>query len=307
MLRQFGNRFIKTNEIIISKIFPAGASWQLGSILAGSFSYASNTIPFYYTVGLSEGLGVGGGHLIYNYLKKKVYDDTIDLKKETSNSLQLSTAAGLSGFVWQPVVNTLMDSTFFPTMIGTGIICGTTFYTGLRFSRIIYSPFTHVEKRTPINEVTDYQLSLSIAGATAMFVATDPNILFNVMSPYLAITENMSVVNGVYLAGLSTSLGFTSIQTLQNFKLISWLDEEHITKKTYNNVLNPQDIIEKVGEKTGTGDLPIYLREGEVAGERNTRQIDKNIDWKALDEDKIERKTTIDLTRETGRSPHLIY
>ena len=64
-------RYLKTGEVVISKLFPAGCGWQAASIYAESLQYLPTSIPFFLTVGLGEGLAVGIGHIAYNLSKKK--------------------------------------------------------------------------------------------------------------------------------------------------------------------------------------------------------------------------------------------
>lgn len=104
---------------------------------------------------------------------------------------------------------------FYPSMITTGLITGTMFYGGLRFSRIYYSGiFKDIEKENNENLKKDIQLSLSIGGATAFFLGTDISYAPNLLSPILGIENGNS---GILLAGLSTSMGFNVVQNIQNF------------------------------------------------------------------------------------------
>ena len=75
------------------------------------------------------------------------------------------------------------------------------------------------------NNVYDMLLSVSVAGAAGLFVATDVSLANNFLISYFGITENMSNLAGIGTAGLSTECGFTGIQLFQNtFLKKNWID-----------------------------------------------------------------------------------
>ena len=75
------------------------------------------------------------------------------------------------------------------------------------------------------NNVNDALLSVSVAGAAGLFVATDVSLANNFLAGYFGITDNMSNLAGVGTAGLSTACGFTAIQMMQNtFLKKNWID-----------------------------------------------------------------------------------
>lgn len=223
----FISRTIKTGEVVVSKLFPAGCGWQAASLVAESANYIPTTMPFFLTVGLGEGLAVGVGHLAYYTIKKNLADKTIDMKQQAGSALQLGTAATMSGTIWQPSVNLFADYGFLTSAIGTVGICGLTFYSGLRFSRSLYGNLLNLplEKKTKENNMNDALLSVSVAGAAGLFVATDASLANNFLVSYFGITDNMSNLAGVGTAGLSTACGFTAIQIMQNgFLKKNWID-----------------------------------------------------------------------------------
>ena len=214
------SRYLKTSEVVVSKLFPAGCGWQAASIVAENLNYLPSTMPFFLTVGLGEGLAVGVGHLTYYTIKKKLINNEINMKNEMGSALQLGTAATMSGTIWQPTVNALSNYDFIVASSGTFMICGLTFYTGLRLSRSLYGNLL-----PDGNKRNDLLLSVSVAGAAGMFVATDVSLANNFMMPYLGITDSMSDLHGVGLAGLSTATGFVFIQNFQNiFMKKNWID-----------------------------------------------------------------------------------
>lgn len=222
MFSKFIKRNIKTVEIISSKIFPAGGGWQSASICADKIGYLSNELPFFALVGCGEGLAVGLGHLAYNGIKNKITN--VDMDTEKKNSLMFGTAAAFSGTVWQPIVNLYTEaSNDIPLALIapiTGMVCGMAFMGGLSFSRCFYN-ISNIDNDIFKN---DTQLSLSIAGAAGMFVATDASISNNFLVDYFGILENMTNNKQIITAGLSTSTGFIILQTLQNFKKRNYLD-----------------------------------------------------------------------------------
>ena len=82
-----------------------------------------------------------------------------------------------------------------------------------------------LEKKTKENNMNDALLSVSVAGAAGLFVATDASLANNFLVSYFGITDNMSNLAGVGTAGLSTACGFTAIQIMQNgFLKKNWID-----------------------------------------------------------------------------------
>ena len=222
MFSKFIKRNIKTAEIIGSKIFPAGCGWQFASLSAYKLGYLCNELPFFALVGCGEGLAVGFGHLAYNRIKKQFTD--INMELEIKNSLMFGTAAAFSGAVWQPMVNlyTLTPNDVPLAVVApiTGSACGMAFMGGLCFSRYFYN-ISNVDHNI---FKKDSQLSISIAGATGMFVATDVSIPGNIFIDSFGILDTMCIHKQMLTAGLSTSTGFGIFQTLQNFKKKNYLD-----------------------------------------------------------------------------------
>ena len=230
MLRKIIQRNIKTTEIIISKIFPAGCGWQYGSIVATHNYYIPSDISFMLTCGIYQGMAVGVGHWLYMMTKKNTTDyihhtirpeNPIDMTLETYKAIQFGTASVVTGTVWQPTVDLLRYDGFYTTAIGTGITCGAFFFTGLTLSKYICRPKTNqIINRGTIAK--DALLSISIGGANAMSVATDPIIHGNILTPIYGIGD-MLAYNSIYIAGFSTASGFMVIQFIQNFKP-NWID-----------------------------------------------------------------------------------
>lgn len=210
MLRRFKN----TGHVMVSKIFPAGMGWQLGSVLAAG----SDPFTFALATGFGDALGVGAGHLTYEavFRGKKV-------STERSTALLLSTAAFGSGSIWQPTVDTALSFgtvECVPVMFGTGVVCGTVFLGGLRLGRRIYDV-----PAVPL--VQDVQLATSIGGATGTFVATDPSLAGNVAADVLGITDTDAILTAGIKAGASTASGFAAVQSVQNATVSrAWTDAD---------------------------------------------------------------------------------
>lgn len=214
----FKKNLINTLEITLSKIFPAGMGWQTFSILSNKLEYSNFDTQFYLLTGLGDSLAVMSGHYLYFLTKKKIFDNNICMKKESHNSILYGTAAFMSGTSWQPVVNQLQfyNTDFYPSMFITGLVTGNMFLLGLRFSRTIYpNIFTYIEQKNDDNFKQDLKLSISIAGATGTFLGTDITYKPNIFNTFLGIEDN---TNGIINAGLSTSLGFFTLDFLQNKK-----------------------------------------------------------------------------------------
>lgn len=220
-------RTVQTVEAIVSKLFPAGCGWQSASIIAENAGYLPTNLPFFLSVGIGEGLAVGLGHLTYYGIKNRLSKQSIDMSLQRGSALQLATAATMSGTIWQPSVNLLSNHGFLTTAIGTVGICGLTFFSGLRLSRTVWSnlPGVTLDKNSPETLRNDALLSVSVAGAAGLFVATDVSLANNMLAPYFGITSQMSDLSGIGTAGLSTAVGFAGVQTLQNsFMKRTWID-----------------------------------------------------------------------------------
>ena len=220
-------RTVQTVEAIVSKLFPAGCGWQTASIIADNASYLPTTLPFFLSVGLGEGLAVGLGHWTYYSLKDQIKGLDTDKSLQRGSALQLGTAAAMSGTVWQPSVNLFQTHGFTTAAIGTVGICGLTFFSGLRLSRAIWDkvPGVSLERNNATNLRNDALLSVSVAGAAGLFVATDVSLANNYLAAYFGITDGMSNLAGIGTAGMSTAVGFTGVPTLQNtFMKRNWID-----------------------------------------------------------------------------------
>ena len=166
-------RFRVTGEVLVSKIFPAGFCWQGASVLAEQLDFATHSAAFALTTGAGDALGVMAGHFLFYSLAKSTYRPQTNLREEAQTGLLLSTAAFGSGALWQPTVNLCHSLDFgFTSSLGiTGLVCGATFFTGLRLARSLYSrKLEHIKPPTKDNRITDAQLSSSIGGATGTFV-----------------------------------------------------------------------------------------------------------------------------------------
>jgi len=224
------DRFKTTAEVTISKIFPAGFGWQTASTIADGMGYEATDMGFFIATGAGDFTGVMLGHTLWYYAKSKIYPN-VNVKTETVNGLWLGSAAFCSGFVWQPVVNTLQAAAvpFMGVAGGTVIGCGLAFFAGLRMFRVLYSP---LGMPTVDNEnfTTDAQLSIAIGGATGAFVGTDVAYMDgagNFLRPLVGIEEGLTDLQGSIYAGASTSLGFTAFQGLQNISYAegtNWTD-----------------------------------------------------------------------------------
>lgn len=220
-------RTVQTVEAIVSKLFPAGCGWQTASIIADNAGYLPTTLPFFLSAGLGEGLAVGLGHITYYSLKDRVKGLKSDVSLQRGSALQLGTAAAMSGTVWQPSVNLLSQHGFSTAAIGTFGICGLTFFSGLKLSRSFWGLFPGItlEGNNRANLRNDALLSVSVAGAAGLFVATDVSLANNFLAAYFGVTDQMSNLAGIGTAGMSTAVGFTAIQTVQNtFMKRNWID-----------------------------------------------------------------------------------
>ena len=213
------NRFRVTGEVLVSKIFPAGFCWQGASVVAEQLDFATDSAAFALTTGTGDAFGVMAGHFLFYSLAKSTYLPQTNLKKEAQTALLLGTAAFGSGALWQPTVNLChsLDLGFTSSLGVTGLVCGATFFTGLRLARSLYSSqLEHIEPTSKDNRIRDAQLSCSIGGGTGAFVGTDLGFTNNWMGNFFGISENMSIIKEMLSAGQSTTFGFCYVQTVQN-------------------------------------------------------------------------------------------
>ena len=54
----FGDRVVTSAEVTVSKIFPAGAGWQLASYVAEGSGFSPTSLAFFATVGLGDCAGL---------------------------------------------------------------------------------------------------------------------------------------------------------------------------------------------------------------------------------------------------------
>jgi hypothetical protein len=214
-------------QVAMSKIFCAGAGWQLFSILASTAGFSSDSIAFYLLTGLGDALGVALGHLTFRAFSRFGLCRTdVDMRAEALVALWLGSSATFSGTAWQYVVNVVSASQpFWPTLVWTGCLCGFAFFCGLRLFRIAYAPLG-LELATYANFGSDRLLAASVGAGTALFVATDPSHGIPWLA-FIAVQPEDSAALGVCKAGLSTFIGFVVLQSAQNLLLpvgANWLD-----------------------------------------------------------------------------------
>jgi hypothetical protein len=216
------NRFAITAEVTVSKIFPAGFSWQSASIIADTkLGYAADSTAFALTTGFGDALGVFLGHCAFYSAKKALVDSSINMNKELQTGIFLGSAAFCSGTAWQPLVDALQGAnlSFMQVFAGTWLGCGTAFYVGLRAGRTIFSGFMeHIQEPTYENSLNDKSLSAVIGGATGFFVGTDAAYLpdQNFLIDIVGIQDGTPDLTGCAIAGTSTSLGFVASQSVFN-------------------------------------------------------------------------------------------
>ena len=99
-------RFQITAEVVVSKLFPAGFSWQYGSIVAGNAGFEATDMGFFALTGLGDLTGVFVGHSLFYGIKGMVTGKG-DFSTELQTGFFLGSAAFCSGAIWQPAVNFL--------------------------------------------------------------------------------------------------------------------------------------------------------------------------------------------------------
>jgi hypothetical protein len=222
-------RLRPTLEVMASKIFPAGFGWQGASVLAGHLEHAPDTVSFFLMTGAGDFVGVLTGHMLFAAAKSALGGKS-NPGAELPTGLWLATAAFCSGTAWQPMVNILHDGlglTFASTAVATGFATGIAFFGGLRLGRTLYAPLG-LAPGDSSNLLADATLSVAIGGATGTFVGTDISFgADNVLRPFFGVESEMTDIQRMVRAGMSTSAGFLGLQALQNAALpagASWID-----------------------------------------------------------------------------------
>jgi uncharacterized membrane protein YfcA len=220
-----------TTEVIISKIFPAGAGWQLGSILANDLGQSTTDPIFALITGLGDFTGVFLGHTTF-YAIKSLFVKEVDVKQQAHTGFFLASAALFSGTAWQPVVNTLQGAGY--SYLGvtsiTTIACAASFFAGLRLARKVYPNLgLRVAPNNYSNLKTDTSLSFSIGAACGGFVGTDAVYLpeQNFLKEIVGIEGADPTLTQMKKAGSATSIGFAVAQTGQNLTYApkkNWVD-----------------------------------------------------------------------------------
>ena len=138
----FGDRVVTSAEVTVSKIFPAGAGWQLASYVAEGSGFSPTSLAFFATVGLGDCTGVFLGHTVYQVLKK-VTGAKISLGTELQVASLLGGAAFFSGSAWQPALNAFntLGFSFTQSLVGVSLATTFAFFAGLRIMRRVLSNF----------------------------------------------------------------------------------------------------------------------------------------------------------------------
>ncbi|KAL7555018.1 hypothetical protein ACHAWF_018599 [Thalassiosira exigua] len=221
-----------TAEVAVSKIFPAGFGWQTAAYFAENAGMEATDLSFFLSTGIGDGIGVCVCHTLYMAAKKAVTGNgDISVGKELQVGTMLGSAAVCSGGIWQA------------------------FFTGLRLARLAYSPIMEgveeatyanlkgtVEQVCPMNVralklivsfgffwlSADAALSVAVGGAAGCFLGTDVSYgAANWMGPAIGIQDTYTPLVSSAVAGTSTMLGFSVIQTGENLvyaKDKCWVD-----------------------------------------------------------------------------------
>ena len=227
------DRLATSVEVTASKIFPAGAGWQLASIVADSAGFAPTSLAFFAAVGLGDCTGVFLGHLAYQTLKK-VTGAKLNLKDEFQTASLLGTAAFFSGGIWQPALNAFntLGYTFTQSLVGVSLATTFAFFAGLRIMRRVLSQFMPaVENVTYDNQESDLALSAAVGTGCGAFVGTDVSFgAANWLAPVVGIQEKFGAARACVAAGLSTSIGFMANMVVQAAALPAkacWIDADY--------------------------------------------------------------------------------
>lgn len=235
----FGSRIASSAEVTVSKIFPAGAGWQLASLVAENSGFSPTSFAFFATVGLGDCSGVFLGHFCYQAAKKVILNAKIDLGTEFQVASLLGGAAFFSGAAWQPALNAFnaLGFTFAQSLLGVGIATTFAFFAGLRIMRrLLCGIMPAVEGVTYDNQEADLALSAAVGSGCGAFVGTDVSFgAANWLAPVVGIQAHFSAARAAIAAGLSTSIGFLANMLVQAATLPSktcWIDPDFTNPRT---------------------------------------------------------------------------
>lgn len=238
MAGYFGDRLVTTAEVTASKIFPAGAGWQLASIVAENSGFSPTSLAFFATVGLGDCSGVFLGHFLYQTIKKML-GTKIDLKAEGQTASLLGGAAFFSGSAWQPALNAFnqLGFTFTQSLVGVALATTFAFFAGLRIMRRLLCGFMPaVEGVTYDNQESDLALSAAVGTGCGAFVGTDISFgAANWLTPIVGIQAHFGACRAAVAAGISTSIGFVANMLVQAAALPEkecWIDPDYTNPRT---------------------------------------------------------------------------
>jgi len=236
----FNRRMATSAEVAVSKIFPAGAGWQLASAVADGCGFATTSLPFFCLVGLGDLSGVALGHVTYQFLKKKLFGATsISIGAEVQTAALFGGAAFFSGACWQIALNAFntLGFTFTQALAGVSLSSTVAFFAGLRIMRRLLSPsMPAVEGITYDNQESDLALAAAVGVGCGFFVGTDVSFgSANWLAWVVGIQEHFSIARAAVAAGLSTSIGFIVNMLWQSASLpkkTCWIDPDFENPRT---------------------------------------------------------------------------
>ena len=124
----------------MSKFFPGGFMWQLGSVLTVYAGFGDNSFLQFLLTGLGDASGVLIGHCLWYAFRRYVLRSPNDGWQVFQVGLVLASASFVSGFVWQPSLNIPKNNWqvgFWGCSAITGAVCGLGFFCALRVSRTL--------------------------------------------------------------------------------------------------------------------------------------------------------------------------
>lgn len=124
----------------MSKFFPGGFTWQLGSVLTVYAGYTDDSFLQFFLTGLGDASGVLIGHCLWYAMRRYVLRLPNDGWQVFQVGVVLACASFCSGFVWQPSLNIpkkVWQVGFWGCSTITGVVCGVAFFCALRIGRVV--------------------------------------------------------------------------------------------------------------------------------------------------------------------------
>eukprot|EP01038_Epipyxis_sp_PR26KG_P014834 gene14834-19933_t len=233
------------------KIFFGAFFWEAFGLACLNHNTCSTDkgASFAFITGFGDAFGVFIGHSLILYWLKNTPNFSIKYEFYRTCFLGLCVFFGV-GTMWQFNVDTghHMGARFTGSFFYMIFIAFIVYFTSTLFFRYLndkilinyYNLVTGIPTIKPYIIWNDIQLSLSVAVGQAFFMGTSAvEFTDNWLAPAFGVYNNTSYGTAIFLAGISTSIGFLIAQIIQNIVIkYSYLDP--------NDGLSPENLLDNI-------------------------------------------------------------